>query len=83
MRTDFKLVGLSAPQSFTCMTDKTDERFWAKNGLLHGKYQELCKWVRTNDYFWEDKWVAEIEHDGFYNDGTPKNPICVGIRQII
>lgn len=31
---------------------------------------------------WEDKMIAEIEHEGLFPDGTPKNGIVVAVREV-
>lgn len=73
---DFKLTGLSKPQSFTCEPLNNENIFWAKNGLGEEKFNELWNYCKGN---WTDKKIAEIEHEGLNNDGTPINPIVVGI----
>lgn len=42
METDFKLTGLSKPQSFTCEPLNNDTIFLAKNGLGKENLKELC-----------------------------------------
>lgn len=78
MKTDFKLTGLSKPQSFTCEPLNSDTIFWAKNGLGKEKFNELWNYCDGN---WSDKKIAEIEHDGLNNEGIPINPVVVGIRE--
>lgn len=79
MKSDFKLTGLSRPQSFTCEPLKNENIFWAKNGLGLEKFNELWNYCKGN---WTDRKIAEIEHDGYFEDGTPKNPVVVGIREV-
>lgn len=79
MKTDFKLIGLSRPQSFTCEPLQNENTFWAKNGLGLEKFNELWNYYGGH---WSDIKIAEIVHNGFYKDGTPKNPIVVGIREV-
>lgn len=56
MKTDFKLTGLSKPQSFTCEPLNSDTIFWAKNGLSKDKFNELWNYCNGN---WSDKKIAE------------------------
>lgn len=79
MKSDFKLTGLSRPQSFTCEPLHNENIFWAKNGLGLEKFNELWNYCRGH---WSDRKIAEIEHDGYYEDGTPVNPVVVGIREV-
>lgn len=79
MKSDFKLTGLSKPQSFTCEPLDNENIFWAKNGLGEGRFNALFNYCNGD---WPTKRIAEIEHDGFYEDGTPKNPVVVGIREV-
>lgn len=79
MKSDFKLTGLSKPQSFTCEPLNGDTIFWAKNGLGKEKFNELWNYCDGN---WQDNKIAEIEHEGLNEDGTPINPVVVGIREV-
>ena len=78
MKSDFKLTGLSKPQSFTCEPLHNENIFWAKNGMSKEVFDGLWNYCDGN---WKDKKIAEIEHDGIIEDGTPINPIVVGIRE--
>lgn len=81
MITEFLLKGLSAPRSFTCRTmDSKESIFWVKSNMTFERYQALFKWAKSDDDFWKSKWVVEIEHDGFYEDGTPKNPVALEVK---
>jgi len=82
MKSDFLLKGLSAPKSFTCYTMNGKESiFWAKTNMTDERYKALFNWAKNTDDFWKGKWIAEIEHDGFYEDETPKNPIVLAVRE--
>lgn len=84
IKSDFRLIGLSKPNSATLTfldTDKTT--FWASFNISPDRFKALFKWAKESDDFWKTKWIAEIEHDGYYEDGTPKNPICTGVREWI
>lgn len=78
MKTDFKLIGMSRPESFTCEPLDNQNTFWAKNGLGLEKFNELWGYCKDN---WSDNKIAEIEHDGYNEDGTPKDPVLIGIRE--
>lgn len=79
MITEFLLTGLSAPKSFTCRTFEKEDIFWATTNMTDERYKALFKWAKETDDFWKTKWIAEIEHDGFFSDGTPKNPIVLSV----
>lgn len=82
MKSDFLLKGMSAPKSFTCYTmDGRESIFWSKSNMTDDAYNALFRWAKNSDDFWKTKWIAEIEHDGVYSDGTPKNPLIIGIRE--
>lgn len=79
---DFLLKGLSAPKSFTCYTmDGKESIFWAKSEMPDDRYKALFNWAKNTDDFWKSKWIAEVECDGLYEDGTPKNPVVLSIRE--
>lgn len=78
MKSYFKLTGLSKPQSFTCEPLHNENTFWAKNGMSKEVFDGLFKYAKGN---WKDKKVAEIEHDGIAEDGTPINPVVVAVRE--
>ena len=82
MISEFLLRGLSAPKSFTCQTmDAKQDIFWAKTNMTDERYKALFNWAKNTDDFWKSKWIAVIEHDGLYEDGTPKNPIVLSIKE--
>lgn len=79
METEFKLIGLSRPQSFTLELSHNKEIFWAKNGMGLKKFNELWNYCSGH---WEDEKLAQVQHDGFSLDGTPINPVVVGISEV-
>lgn len=79
MKSYFKLVGLSRPFSMTCEPLDNENIFWPKIGTRE-RFDALWNYCK---YHWYDKKFVEIEHEGFYDDGTPINPIVVGISEII
>jgi hypothetical protein len=83
IKQDFLLNGLSYPKSFTCYTiDGKETIFWAKSKMPNDRFNALFKCGKNTDDFWESKWIAEIEHEGLYDDGTPKNPFVIDIREV-
>ena len=83
MISDFLLKGLSLKRSYTCYTmDGKESIFWAKSNWDYEKFRKLFDWAKNSDNFWKSKWIAEIEHDGFYEDGTPVNPMVLNIREV-
>lgn len=77
MTTNFKLTGLSKPQSFTCETNQ-GHIFNAKNGLGIEKFNALFAYCNGN---WADKKMAQVRHNGF-SEGEPINPIVIGISEL-
>lgn len=81
MKQDFILKGLSASKSFTCYTmDGKESIFWVKSNITEDTYDRLFNIAKNSHDFWKLNWIAEIKHEGLYDDGTPKNPILVSIR---
>lgn len=79
MRSDFRLVGLSKARSATLHfldTDKTT--FWAPLAMTEERFQKLWDYCKGN---WKDKKIAEVEHKGFFSDGTPIKPTVIGVRE--
>lgn len=80
MKAYFKLKGLSREKSMTCEPLENENIFWPKVDMSQDRFDALFAWASTEDGFWKVGWIAEIEHDGLYDDGTPVNPIVKGIR---
>lgn len=78
-RKEFKLVGLSAGQKFTCNTDKED-CFWVDSCLSEDRYRAMFRWAKSDDGFWKQKWVVVIQHQGLYKDGAPKKPVALEVK---
>jgi hypothetical protein len=74
MVTDFKLTGLSKPFSMTCEPLDNENIFWPKVGMLKARFDALFEYR-------ERAMIAEIEHDGLFANGIPKNPVVVGVRE--
>lgn len=78
MITEFKLAGLSKPKSMTCYTKK-EVIFWPKVEMAQDRFDALFVYCKHN---WQDEKVVEIEHDGFYEDGTPINPVVKTFKEL-
>jgi len=79
MKSDFRLVGLSKPKSASLQflhSDKTT--FWASIEMPEDRINALWDYCKDN---WHEKKIAEIEHNGLYEDGTPIKPIMIGVRE--
>lgn len=81
MKSDFKLKGLSKEKSMTCEPLKNENIFWPKVEMPKDRFNALFDWASHENGFWKTSWIAEIEHDGLYDDQTPINPIVVAVRQ--
>ena len=76
---DFRLVGLSKPKSFTLELLYTDkETFWATSEMAQDRFDALFIYCKNN---WKDKKIAEVKHNGLNEDGLPINPVVVNIRE--
>ena len=80
MKSDFSLIGLSRIKSMTCSNLYKEDIFWPKVDIPQDRFDALFNWARSTD-FWQIKWIAEIEHKGFYEDGTPRHHIVKAIRE--
>lgn len=74
----FKVVGLSAPKSFTLFHE--NDHCWAKSGLPDDRYKELFKWAKADDDFWKQDITAVVECDGFGVHGAPINGIVISVN---
>jgi hypothetical protein len=81
MKGDFRLIGLSKNKSFTCSNLYKEDIFWPKVEMPQDRFDALFKWASEDEGFWGGKWIAEIEHDGLYEDGTPIRPVAVAVRE--
>lgn len=79
MKSDFKLVGLGRKKSMTCEPLNNENVFWPKVSISQDRFDALWNYKKNH---WDDEMIAEIEHDGFYEDGTPINPVVVAVREI-
>lgn len=77
MISEFKLVGLCKPKKATLNTQK-EEIFWSDLKMDHETFNKLFDYCKDN---WNDQKIAIIEHDGFYKDGTPINPLVINIKE--
>jgi hypothetical protein len=82
MKSDFKLVGFSRRKSMSCEPLNNENIFWPKIDMTQDRFNALFDWAKKDDGFWKLKWIAEIDHEGLYEDGTPINPVVKAIREI-
>lgn len=83
MKTDCRLIGLSAPRSGTMeLLDSDKELFWAPFDIPEDRYKALFNWAKGDDTFWRTAWIAEVEHDKLSKDGIPiGNQKIVAVRE--
>lgn len=81
MKTDFKLVGITKPRSATLEFLHTDaETFWSVFDMPDERVDALFKFMEGN---WKTPMIAEVEHEGFYEDGTPTKPNkVIAVREL-
>lgn len=77
MKTDFKLVGLSREKSMTCEPLNNENIFWPKVSLSQDRFDALWMYKENN---WDEKMIAEIEHEGLLSDGRPINGVVIAVR---
>lgn len=76
---EYKLVGLSAGQRFTCNTDMEDV-FWVDSCLTEDRWRAMFRWAKSQDDFWKQGWIVVIQHQGLYDDDCPKNPVALEVK---
>jgi len=79
MRNEFKIIGMSAPQSFTCQSSKNEDIFWAKDGLSEGAYKKLFAWAKSDDGFWKQNIVGLIEYEDDGVNGSAINGKVISV----
>lgn len=77
MENKFKVVGMSAPKSFTLY--EQNDHCWAKDGLPEGHYESLFKKAKETDNFWKQEITATVEHDG---KGVHNSPINGVVKEV-
>lgn len=78
-KSDFLLIGLGRKKSMTCTPMNNEEIFWPKVELTQDRFDALWSYFSGGKPM---KMIAEIQHEGLYKDGTPKNPIVVNVRDL-
>lgn len=78
MKAQFRILGMSAPASFTCQCDKED-LFWAKDGLSDGAYKKLFDWAKNDDSFWKQEIFGTIVFDSLGMNGSAINGKVISI----
>lgn len=79
MTTELKILGLSAPMSFTCEFD--NDCTWIKSGMDVDRYKALFNWAKADDGFWKLGWVAVIECDLLSDEGYPINGKVITVKE--
>ena len=79
LKSDFKLVGLGRKKSMTCEPLNNENIFWPKVGLTQDRFDALWNYKKNH---WDDKMIAEIEHEGINEEGIPINGIVVAVREL-
>lgn len=82
MKRDYRLIGLSNSGKTGTMelldTDKTT--FWADFDMPEDRIEALFKWAKSEDDFWKQAWIAEVECEKVEENGSPINAKILGIR---
>lgn len=73
MQIKYKVVGMSAPKSFTLF--ESNDHCWAKDGLPDGQYKALFKKAKDTDDFWKQEIVATVECEATGVHNSPINGI--------
>lgn len=73
----YKLVGMSAPKSFTLF--ESNDHCWAKDGLPNGQYEALFNKAKNEDNFWKQEITATVECEG---TGVHNSPINGHVKEI-
>jgi hypothetical protein len=77
MKTDFKIIGPTKPASFTCELPN-ETMFRTKSRLSEDRFNALFNYCKGD---WSTERLGEVEHEGLREDGTPKNPIVLSIKE--
>lgn len=80
-KTDFKLIGLSKPNSVSCKPLHNENYFSAPTNLSQDRFDALFNY--SKGHWKDDEMIAEIEHNGLNKDETPINPTLVAVRIVI
>ena len=85
MKGEFRLVGLGLPNQFTCTNECkeniNEDVFWPKSIISKDRFQALFDWAKKDKGFWNSRWIAVIEHDGFTWNQVPKNAVVLEIKE--
>ena len=79
VKSDFKLTGLGRKKSMTCEPLNNQNIFWPMVGLTQDRFDALWDYFKGNKPM---QMIAEIEHEGLFEDGTPKNGTVVAVRDL-
>lgn len=81
MKTEYKLIGLSKPKSATLreLDSESADTFNAPVKMVKDRFDALFVYCKNN---WSEEKIATVEHDGFHDDGLPKNPRVIKIQTL-
>ena len=78
MTSKFNLNGLSKKKSVTCsVIGGSQELFWPKVEMAQDRFDAFWNYYDT-----KNEYLAEIEHEGLRDDGTPVNPVLINIEEL-
>lgn len=79
MISKFKFCGLSKNKSITCsVIGGSEEIFHPKVEMSKERFDALWKYCEGE---WSEEKFALIQHDGLYEDGTPKNALFLHFEE--
>jgi hypothetical protein len=77
MLLNYKVVGMSAPKSFTLF--ETNDHCWAKDGLPNRYYESLFKKAKETEDFWKQEIIATVECE---ETGVHNSPINGIVKEV-
>lgn len=77
MQIKYKVVGMSAPKSFTLF--ESNDHCWAKDGLPDGQYEALFRKAKGSYDFWKQEITATVECEA---TGVHNSPINGVVKEI-
>jgi hypothetical protein len=78
MRTHFKLVTINERNAALGFLDLPGSQFFADIQIPADKIKKITYAIKHN---WFNLFLAEVEHDGFYENGVPCKPVITGVSE--
>lgn len=78
MKSEFKLIGLSLPNSVTLTPMDSEEMFWCGTNMPTETFVEMFRYCKGS---WNVNKIALVEHEGIRENGTPINPTMLRFRE--